>query len=565
MVLSYFPEIFVHYWRRKPSIPFFIDKSVFNSVIPLIRAPTVNISRPLVTLKKPIKHVFIIVLESIRADALPLNQSFAESVQDSFTRNTTAATVTPLLNSLWRNSVRTVASTTSSYTLKSLLSTFCGIYPLTTNFLSETSPENLLYEKCLPELIHETFRTTNNRSAFRSALFTAARDNWGGQQALHNSCRFDTVISANDIYQQVGELPDSGWFGPDDSNILPLMWKWIDKNLAEEETRQLMMGLLLTGTHYPFEIPHDEIRDGYRHYIDNTYVNAYLNAFHVCDRLLKKIINGFKSRKLFNETLFVIVSDHGHAFYDNGKNTFGSYSVPVESTILVPLIFYNPYLEAKQLYGQFTNMDILPTIMDILLSSRSSQKLTNQLLSVPHDQLQSILSRYEGTSILRMPLEQQPVRYIFHLPNPGNSLIIVKQYPKKLTYDIANDEVHLYHLKYDPFELTDLIALDYDTEAIHPLWINVMRGTKSTRTWKGRWINDDSSSTHHHQILAYNKTFVLNSRLITMNNSKVQLKNMLDWADQTLELARLWVDLIKWRYRLGNQIVDEYKDKTLKS
>ncbi|CAF2664419.1 unnamed protein product [Rotaria sp. Silwood2] len=200
-------------------------------------------------------------------------------------------------------------------------------------------------------------------------------------------------------------------------------------------------------------------------------------------------------------------------------------------------------------------MDILPTIMDILLSSITpTQSMANQLLSVPTHNLQSILSRYEGTSILRMPLEKQPVRYTFHLANPGNSYIIVKQYPKKLTYDIANDDVHLYHLVYDPFELVDLINLDYKITAAHPSWANASIGKYWMRTWKGRWTNEYLSITNHHELLLTNKSSVSLSTPNAMNNGKVQLKDMLDWADQTLELARFWKNLVIQRYHYESEI-----------
>ncbi len=280
-----------------------------------------------------------------------------------------------------------------------------------------------------------------------------------------------------------------------------------------------MMSLLATGTYFPFEIPPDKHDDRYHHYINSRNANAYLNAVHIIDHFLEKIISGFKSRKMFNETLFVIVGDHGHAFHDYGENMLGTRKVPLEIAFLVPMMFYNPHLEDKQLDGQFTNMDVLPIIVDILLSSRSSPQSTNLLLSGVNNQLQSILFRYEGTSLVRMPLDQQSIGYTFHLPCPGSSYIIVKQYPRKLTYNIAKDEAHLYHLKYDPFELTDLIVLDHNTKAIYPLWIDVMRDKNSTRTWKGHQINGNIAP--HYQMLFQNKRFVLNSELNTKNNTLV--------------------------------------------
>jgi hypothetical protein len=75
-----FSNMFEHYYVRQLSTPFLKQKAAFDSIAPIIRAPALNISRPLVTLKKPIKHVFVIVLESVRADALPLNETFAKAI-----------------------------------------------------------------------------------------------------------------------------------------------------------------------------------------------------------------------------------------------------------------------------------------------------------------------------------------------------------------------------------------------------------------------------------------------------------------------------------------------------
>ena len=483
-----------------------------------------------------------------------------EAIRSNFTAEATAASVTPLLNLLWRNSVHAVASVSSSFTLKSLVSIFCGIYPLNVNFLKEVDLGNSFYEKCLPELLRQSFQTMDNRSAFRSAFFTAARDDFDRQRDLFTELKFDSIINGYNIYEKIGNLPDVGIFGPGDPHVLPLMWKWIDSNLAENQKNQLLMSLLTTGTHEPFPIPDDKSFHEYRNYVDVVNVNNYLNTMRITDDFLKKIIDGFKSRKLYNETLFVITSDHGYVFNDHGREMLGLLNTPLESAFSVPLVLHNPHLEAKQLDGQFTNMDILPTIIDILLSStRSTSQSANQLLSVPHNQLQTVLSQYEGRSILRMPVEQHSMRYTFHLANPGDSCIIVKQHPNKLTYDIANDEVHLYHLVHDPFELVDLMVFNYDTTAAYPSWIDMVPDKHWTRTWKGRWTSEKAGVTVYHELLSENRCFVTSSKPNVMNNNKVNLSDMLDWADRAFEMARLWKNLVKLRYRQQNKIIGDYK------
>ncbi|CAF4406936.1 unnamed protein product, partial [Adineta steineri] len=72
LVLSYFHELFSYYWRTIVFMSSYTGESIVNSISEAIRAPPVNISDPIVTLKKPIKNIFLIILESTRADILPL-------------------------------------------------------------------------------------------------------------------------------------------------------------------------------------------------------------------------------------------------------------------------------------------------------------------------------------------------------------------------------------------------------------------------------------------------------------------------------------------------------------
>ncbi|UJR32442.1 hypothetical protein I4U23_019904 [Adineta vaga] len=548
-------ELLTYYWKTIVFMSSHTRETVLNTVTQAIRAPSINISHPLVSLKKPIKHVLLIILESVRADTIPLNKTFAETVHARFSSEMTVDKVTPFLNSLWKDSVHTIASATSSYTLKSLVSIFCGIYPLAVNFLKETTKTNTLYEKCLPELLQETFQTKTNQSIFRSAIFTTARGDFDHQRELFTQFKFDTIYDASEVFDHLGYLPDVGMFGPADTNILPLLWKYIDKTLIDGETSHLFTSLLLTGTHEPFTLPDDYSSSEYQYFIDDSYANAFLNTLHTTDKLVKKIIQGFKSRQLYDETLFIIVSDHGYVFNDYGSQIRGLLSNPLESAFSVPLMFHNTYLTARELTGQFTTMDILPTTMDLLLSStKSKKKSTNQLLSVSQTRLRSILSQYEGTSILRMQHEQQPVRFTFSLANPGNAFIIARQYPRKLSYDVTNDEVHLYNLEYDQAESIDLLTLDSNEITKYPSWIDVKDIEQSIRIWKGRWFSDTINIGVFSQILSKDKNVRSRLKSNIFKEVKLDLNDMIDWAEQTFELTRLWVRLIRKRYHNATKI-----------
>ncbi|CAF1309547.1 unnamed protein product [Adineta steineri] len=193
-----------------------------------------------------------------------------------------------------------------------------------------------------------------------------------------------------------GYVPDLGICGPADPNILPLLWKWLDETLAEEQTHQLMMNLLVTGTHVPFLFPDDQSYTDYQYYTNDPCINAYLNTLITTDELFGKIIRGFKSRKLYDETLFITVSDYADVFNDHDSQTVGLLSSsPLESAFSVPLLLHNQYLQAKQLHVSSSSS---------WKKKKLNKKSSNRLLSsVENRQLKTTLSISERTSILRRP------------------------------------------------------------------------------------------------------------------------------------------------------------------
>ncbi|CAF0921952.1 unnamed protein product [Adineta steineri] len=224
-----------------------------------------------------------------------------------------------------------------------------------------------------------------------------------------------------------------------------------------------MMSSILTATHEPFLFPDDR----------------------------SKLIHNFKSRKFYDEKLFIVVSDHGYVFDDHATQAVGLLRSPLESEFSAPLLFHSRHLQAEQLHA-----------------------------------------------------------------NPGSSFITVKQYPRKLTYDITNDEVHLYHLQYDPSESIDLINLYNQAIDNHPSWIHFNHFKQIKYVWKGRWISRTIRISMFSQILSeknQNNHWLI-PKSVVLNNSKIDLDEMLNWVDRTFELTRLWTKLVFKRYRTNNPI-----------
>jgi len=272
-------------------------------------------------------------------------------------------------------------SSTSSYTLKSLLTSFCGMYPLNVNFMEESRRDRHFYQECLPQLVRKVFpvpevdsrsrlrrwltpRATESR--FRSAFFQTSEHTFDHQREEFEKMGWDRSFYAPDVRAFNPDAKQMGWFGVGDHDLLPLYFNWIDETLGAK--KQFLTAILTTSTHFPFPLPEGE---PYREYITDELVNKYLNSIRKTDDFLREIMAGFERRGVLNDTMFLLIGDHGHGFDDWGHQLIGALDNPMENGFRVPFMVYSPALEsAGPVDGKYTNMDILPTIMDALISSR---------------------------------------------------------------------------------------------------------------------------------------------------------------------------------------------------
>lgn len=524
-----------------------------NLVAEQFSAAAVDLSKPpRAYLKHPIRNVVIINLESVRADALPLSKKLLEATNSRLVNeNLTSEDITPFWTSLMPQSIiMEDTSAISSYTLKTLLSTFCGMYPLNVNFMEEGRRDRYFYQECMPQLLRKTFPEHDHHnsldrrwwkprwltkrgllgpsSRFQSAFFQTSENTFDHQKEEFDKMGWDQTFYAPDVREFTPDAKKLGWFGVGDNDLLPLLFDWIDKSLGAK--KQLLAGILTTSTHFPFPLPEGE---KYEKYIDNELVNKYLNSIRKTDEFLRDLMRGFMKRGIVDETMFVMLGDHGHGFDDWEHKSLGALDNPMENAFRVPFMVYSPALiPAGPVEGKFTNLDVLPTVMDALISSSQHPKWDDEypthrahghhgnpgahtgtvknseimvdepvnlttselpeltshemdperraignLLDISHDmkwmQVQEILQQYEGTSIFRRPIDpNHPQRMTFHLDNPGNAHVILVQYPMKLVYDSIGEQTYLYDLSHDPGEWEDLLSIPASRgHAPPPAWV----------------------------------------------------------------------------------------------
>jgi len=109
--------------------------------------------------------------------------------------------------------------------------------------------------------------------------------------------------------------------------------------------------------HIPY-IPPQEYKD--------EFENPYDGEIAYADAEIGKLLGVLKDLKLINNTLIVILGDHGEGLDEHGEMDHGSFIY--DQTLRVPLIFYCPGLipEGRKIDYQVTLVDVMPTILDIL-------------------------------------------------------------------------------------------------------------------------------------------------------------------------------------------------------
>ncbi|GAM87625.1 hypothetical protein ANO11243_056520 [Dothideomycetidae sp. 11243] len=469
-----------------------------------------------------IKHIILLTLESTRADVFPLTtdshlfetllgaRSAPLSLQDFHLRVAGLSPVAELLTGTtnssafrglrkvndppqpgsWRSRMGTTpssinfvaASSTSSMTLKSILGSHCGVHPLPVEFTEESKLEP--YQPCLPhvfsllsnnktDLVHGQDSAENDlemhNARWRSVYAQSSTDQLDGQSRLNSMMGFaahNTFVRANltdpaSNYSPPTE-PMSSYFAYPESQLAPYLYD-LFKDIQSKSER-LFLSHLTSQTHHPFKIPKSFGRNieymGRNAAGKRRALNDYLNSIRYQDQWLGQIMDLLDETGMTNETLIVLVGDHGMAFAeDSPKHT--TFENPHLSNFRVPLTFHHPSFPPLQLASHATNLDILPTILDLLVLSDSLSATDARIVK-------DILPRYQGQSLVRPPTIEDNGRELWapFVINNGGNLIVIGSAASfyRLAIPLCKaGEYRFTDLSHDPNELSPITARSMET------------------------------------------------------------------------------------------------------
>lgn len=214
----------------------------------------------------------------------------------------------------------------------------------------------------------------------RSAALIDVLQKQNYQMSLHTSAKFsypefDKTIFSQIPSEQLHETrnPKSGWEN-DRDNVTDLL-AFIDKR---DQTRPFFTFMFFESPHARYYFPPDSvIAKPYRDDLNYATLskeklredivpikNRYINSVHHLDMQFGRIFEYMKTHQLLDNTIVILIGDHGEEFMEHGF--WGHNSTFVDQQVMTPLVIYTPQMKPLISNQMTSHMDVIPTIMPLL-------------------------------------------------------------------------------------------------------------------------------------------------------------------------------------------------------
>jgi arylsulfatase A-like enzyme len=185
-------------------------------------------------------------------------------------------------------------------------------------------------------------------------------------------------------------------------------------------------------------------------------IQAYRDEVEYMDREIGRLIKKLEQHKLVDNTMVVIVGDHGEGLGDHrtllGDPHFGHIHYLYNEYLKVPLIFYNPFWKERgtERADLVTILDVAPTILAAMGWKRPPL--------------------YRGFDLQKIQKVRNPVIFgeTFR-PESTRDRFSGLQYPWHLIFTPGRNRYELYNLSDDPAEQTDLFDKKKEDPSISDL------------------------------------------------------------------------------------------------
>lgn len=272
--------------------------------------------------------VVILIVESGRSDLVDLESLSPRPV---------------FINRIARESVTFKrAYTTTSHTSKALVGILCGHYPHPDMWIIEATPGGLPLD-CLPKILAGV--------GYQTYFLQAALGAFENRPGLTKNLGFEKTIVQEDLSPSFAK---AGYLGMDERALLDPLEEIVR---TRDRSRPFFMTLLTSLSHHPYAMPGQAMPEEAAPY-------AYGTAIEYVDGVLAEAYARMGRHLDWDNTVLVLMGDHGEAFAEHGLQQHDS--VSYEEVVKIPLMIRYPARFAPRADTWLRqSIDIAPTVLGL--------------------------------------------------------------------------------------------------------------------------------------------------------------------------------------------------------
>lgn len=199
--------------------------------------------------------------------------------------------------------------------------------------------------------------------------------------AFFSANGFDNIIDRTDMSND--EITFSNVWGVADENLFDKALKYYDEKANKNE--KFFSFVMTTSNHRPYSYPDGKI--------DIPSKTSREGAVKYTDYAIGEFIKKAKTKPWFDDTIFVIVSDHN-------ASSAGKTALPVHK-YKIPLLVYSPKnIKAKVVNKVSSQIDLMPTVFSILHWDYYSKFFGKDILSKDFKE-RALIGNYQKLGLLR--------------------------------------------------------------------------------------------------------------------------------------------------------------------
>ncbi len=235
------------------------------------------------------------------------------------------------------------------HTTKAVMAANCAIYPYLDTEPKEAAP-GILPRRCLAHIL---------KNAGYSTAFFQPAGNFEKRDLLVANMGYDVYRGHDDMPQEGFE--ETNYFGREERMMIEPSMRWVD---SVKDKGPFLLTYLTLSTHHNYVSPQSFPYVDYD--VEDTDLRNYMNAVRYTDQFIREVFDEFKKRGLLDNTLFVIVGDHGEAFGEHGRRQHDL--ILWEEGLHSFSLLYAPgnLPGGTRVTGARSHLDLIPTITDVL-------------------------------------------------------------------------------------------------------------------------------------------------------------------------------------------------------